>query len=177
MLGTSGPTGDPHRPYASPWGGTSTASGCFKVCKTNEAVRKHRSLCSHLLFGIVIRWETLIFLMRRNTIISKTACTEQAFKNGSFEDDQKVFDKSQNTSFQQQLYFVLDMRSENEVLFWDKQLNHFIAKKVEVTCSDLIKKVSFQLFSKQKTLLELCIRCNALLLMKLITFLMKIMLF
>lgn len=42
------------------------------------------------------------------------------------------------------------MHSENDILFGGEQLNDFIAKKVKVTHSDLIKKAPFQLFSKQK---------------------------
>ena len=69
VLCTSGPTGDPHRPCTSPCEGTSTASGYFKVCKTNQAGRQSSSLCSLLLLGIIIHCEILTFLTGRNIII------------------------------------------------------------------------------------------------------------
>lgn len=61
--------------HTSPWPGTSTPSGGFKDCETAKAGRQSSPL-SHLLFGIIIHWEILTFLIGRNTIVLKTTYTE-----------------------------------------------------------------------------------------------------
>lgn len=117
----------------------------LEICKTNKTVVQSSSFHSDIQFAIVAIWEYYppedIDATHRKKHLPFKNCQHQATSK-------TVSLQSWSVSFQQQLYFILDINPEHQVLSWNEGLKGFIAEKVKVKYSELIKR-AFQLFSIQ----------------------------
>lgn len=156
-------------PNTNPWGGPST--GHFKIHITNKAIRKSSSLHSHFQFAIFAIWE---YYPLGNTVIPYWIehhhfknCLHQAISKMVHLQNRKVLTRVSSNFISFSIH-IQNIKS----FFGMKNWRVSLLKRSKWNTLTLSKGLLSSCFLN-KTLLELYIPCNALLLMKWIIFLMK----